>query len=146
MSKLIQKYQGIDKYLLSKFLKVIVLNGTDVVQVTSWGVINFPSFNSLKDYPNEYEWRGLVQKKETKLNYIFGTFDLILWRDSIESKVSYKYSFEKVRDHSKNPLIMSGDIFQLKTKSESNIPGCTKKSKRSPTKYEYYECKGNCVY
>ena len=46
MSKLIQNYQGSNEDFLYQFVKVEVIKGMYVVQVLSWAVRNFPSFNS----------------------------------------------------------------------------------------------------
>ena len=89
MYKLIQKYQGYDKALLCKFVKVEVLKGADVVQVKSWAVINFSSFKIFQDDPTENEHRGLAQKNNNLLNPIFCHFDLIMWLEANIIEGSY---------------------------------------------------------
>ena len=49
------------------------------VQVPSWLVSYFLSLNSFQYYPNEFDRRGLEQKNNNLINYIFGNFDLMLW-------------------------------------------------------------------
>ena len=45
--------------------------GTDVVEVTSWAVRNLSPFKSIQDLPNEVERRGLAQKNNNIMDYIF---------------------------------------------------------------------------
>ena len=74
MSQWIQKYQGSDEALLSKFVKVEVLKGKYVFQVFSWSVRNLSSFKRCQDYPHKSEQRWLVHNKKNILNSIFVHF------------------------------------------------------------------------
>ena len=82
MSKLINKYQGIDIYLVSQFEKFGVIKGRYVVEVPSWYVRNLPFFNSIPYSPNEVDWIGLYQKNNNVMIYIFGDFDFMQWWES----------------------------------------------------------------
>ena len=115
MSKLIQKYQGSGKDLLCQFLKVGVLKSTDVVQVPLWSLINFRYFNSFQDEPSEVERRVLVQNNKNILDYIFGRFNLMLWWEDKVIEGSYVYPFKEETYHSKTPLVLSGNLAQIKT-------------------------------
>ena len=100
-----------------------------MVQVPSWVVRNFPSFNIFLDDPNEGERKGLVQKKKNLVDYIFGDFDIMMWWEFMAREGSTAYPFEEVTDRSKIPLVLSVKLAQLKTKFEWNITGCTREIK-----------------
>ena len=74
MSKLIQNYQGTGEALLCQFLKVGVLKGMYVFQVTSWNVIDFPSFKSFQYSPNEFERRGFGSEEKEPLELYLWSF------------------------------------------------------------------------
>ena len=59
MSKFIQKYQGSDEDLLCQFSEVELIKRVGVLQVPSWDVSHFPSFNIFQDNTNEETLKGL---------------------------------------------------------------------------------------
>ena len=92
-SKFIQNYQGYKEALLFQFEKVELIKGWGAFQVTSLGVSHFPSLKSFQEHPNEVERKGLAQKKNNLMLYIFGCFYLILWWKAKTISGSTTYPF-----------------------------------------------------
>ena len=116
-----------------------------MVEVTLWNMHNLPSFKSSQYSPNEVEQRGLVQKNNNLMHYIFGRFEIMQWWEAKAREGYTPRPFEEVTDHSKSPLVLIANISQPKRNFENNMPSCTKKLKKSSTDYEYYKMKVNCV-